>query len=190
MPTARVSLAEVAARLADRGEALAAENDFNAFALTYPYGVFVAVVEVDLATGAVVVRCLAGVNDAGRLVNPALAEAQVVGSAIQGLGQAVTERNEFDDGGQLITGSLMDYLLPSAGDTPPIVLDWLETAAPSNDLGVKGIGESGCIGVPQAIVNAVLDALAPWGVEHIDMPLHPDRVWAAIHRGEVTDPAL
>jgi carbon-monoxide dehydrogenase large subunit len=184
VPTARVSLVDVAARFADRGDALAAEDDFNAFALTFPYGVFVAVVEVDLATGAVTVRDLAGVNDAGRLINPALAEAQVVGSAIQGLGQALTEGIEYDDRGQLITGTLMDYLLPSAGDAPAIALDWLETPAPSNDLGAKGIGESGCIGVPQAIVNAVLDALAPWGVEHIDMPLLPNRVWAVIRQAE------
>lgn len=182
VPTARVTLADVAAQLADRGDALAAEVDFNANALTFPYGVFVAVAEVDIGTGKVTVRRLVGVNDAGTVINPALAEAQVVGSAIQGFGQAISEGIEYDDAGQIVTGSLMDYHVPSATDAPTIDLAWLATPAPSNDLGAKGIGESGCIGVPQAIVNAVLDALSPWGVEDLDMPLHPARVWAAIHR--------
>jgi carbon-monoxide dehydrogenase large subunit len=182
VPRTWITLADVARQLADRGEVLAAEDDFNALALTFPYGVFVAVVEVDVATGRVTVRHLVGVNDAGTLLNPAMADAQVVGSAMQGLGQAISEGIEYDSTGQLVTGSLMDYLVPSAMDTPSIALDWLSTPAPSNVLGAKGIGESGCIGVPQAIVNATLDALAPWGVEEIDMPLQPARVWDAIRR--------
>jgi carbon-monoxide dehydrogenase large subunit len=184
VPTSWVGLAQVAAELADRGASLAAEDDFNPMVLTFPYGVFVAVVEVEAATGRVRVRALVGVNDAGVVLNPALADAQVVGSAVQGLGQALLEGIAYDDMGQLITGSLMDYLLPSATDIPDVTLDWLATPAPSNDLGVKGIGESGCIGVPQAIVNAVLDALEPWGIEDLEMPLLPDRVWAAMRRAE------
>jgi carbon-monoxide dehydrogenase large subunit len=180
VPSARMTLGDVATQLAGHGEVLAAEEDFNPLALTFPYGVFVAVVEVDVASGRVTVRHLVGVNDAGNVLNPALADAQVVGSALQGLGQAMSEGIEYDETGQLVTGSLMDYLIPSAMDMPRIDPGWLSTPAPSNDLGAKGIGESGCIGVPQALVNAVLDALAPWGVEDIDMPLQPARVWEAI----------
>jgi carbon-monoxide dehydrogenase large subunit len=184
VPTTRVTLAEVARELGDRGEALGAEDDFNAMALTFPYGVFIAIVEVDVATGTVRLRDLVGVNDAGSLINPGLADGQVVGSAVQGLGQAMSEEIVYDPSGQLVTATFMDYLLPSAGDVPAIRLDWLSTPSPTNVLGVKGIGESGCIGVPQAIVNATLDALAPWGIEDLDMPLLPDRVWAAIRRAE------
>jgi aerobic carbon-monoxide dehydrogenase large subunit len=189
VPTSGVTLAEVAAEVAASGDALTAEVDFNAKALTFPYGVFVAVVEVEMETGGVTVRQLVGVNDAGTLLNPALADAQVVGSAIQGLGQAVMEGIVYDDAGQVVTGSLLDYALPSATDVPPIALGWLTTPAPSNDLGAKGIGESGCIGVPQAIVNAVLDALSPWGVEDLDMPLQPARVWSAIQRAGLHEDA-
>jgi carbon-monoxide dehydrogenase large subunit len=182
VPSSRLSLADVAGQLAGSGETLAADCDFAPGAFTYPYGAFVAVVEVDIATGTVRVRDLVTVNDCGNVLNPVLAGAQVVGSAIQGLGQARLEGIEYSDTGQLLTSTLMDYLLPTATDTPNVHVDWLVTPAPSNPLGAKGIGESGCIGVPQAIVNATLDALAPFGVEHLEMPLQPSTVWAAITR--------
>ena len=176
--------------MADVGVALAAEEDFNAMALTFPYGAFVAVVEIDVRTGVVRLRDLVGVNDAGVIVNPGLADAQVVGSTVQGLGQAMSEEIAYDSNGQLVTGTLMDYLLPSAVDVPAIRLAWTTTPAPSNVLGVKGIGESGCIGVPQAIVNAALDGLAPWGIEDLEMPILPDRVWTAIRRAEAAGRSL
>ena len=180
VPGISVSLGQLSAQLADRGQSLAAEIDFVPGALTFPYGVFVAVVEVSLGTGAVAVRHIAAVNDCGRIVNPRLASDQVVGSIVQGLGQALLEELIYDDQGQLLTSTFMDYLLPSAMETPRISLGWIEIPAPSNPLGAKGIAELGCIGVPQAVVNATLDALSPLGVRDLELPLRPDRVWRAI----------
>jgi len=182
VPKVRVPLADLAADLEARGGSLAAEEDFLPRVLSFPYGVFVAVVGVDPSTGAVKVRRIAAVNDCGRRINPRLTEDQVVGAILQGLGQAMLEEVVYDEAGQLLTSTFMDYLLPTAVELPEIRLGWLETPTPSNPLGAKGIGESGCIGVPQAIVNGALDALAPWGVADLQMPLLPDRVWSAIHR--------
>jgi carbon-monoxide dehydrogenase large subunit len=180
VPSIRVPLHEIAAGLVAAGRQLAAEEYYIPGAVTFPYGVFVAVVEVERATGTVTVRHIAAVNDCGRLMDPRLAEDQVVGSIAQGIGQALREEIIYDESGQLLTSTLADYLLPGATDVPRISLGWLQTPAASNPLGAKGIGESGCVGVPQAIVNATIDALAPLGVTDLDMPLTPDRVWLAL----------
>lgn len=184
VPAVRVSLAQIAARLAERGQSLAAEEYFVPGAMTYPYGVFVAVVEVERSTGRVYVQHVAAVNDCGILVNPELASDQVLGSIMQGIGQALYEEIVYDDAGQQLSSTFMDYLIPTAAESTQISLGWIETPAPSNPLGVKGIAESGCIGVPQAIVNGVLDALAPWGVTDLQMPLQAHRVWEAIRQAE------
>ena len=120
------------------------------------------------------------VDDCGRVLNHYLAEAQIHGALAQGIGQALYEEVIYDQDGQLLTGTLLDYPLPIAKQLPDFVTDLVETPSPLNPLGVKGVGEAGCIGAPPAFVNAVLDALAPLGVKSIDMPLKPEKVWALI----------
>ena len=158
---------------------LAAEADFAGDG-SYPFGAHCAVVEVDLETGdARLVRFFA-VDDCGRIINPLLAEGQVHGGIAQGIGQALLEEVVFDDEGNPLTASMLDYLIPSIGEIPDVVTATTETASPNNPLGAKGIGESGTIGSTPAVQNAVIDALSHLGILHIDMPLTPERVWAAI----------
>ncbi|MEO1794891.1 MAG: molybdopterin cofactor-binding domain-containing protein, partial [Pseudomonadota bacterium] len=151
--------------------------------ITVPNGVHAAEVEVDPDTGEVRVVGFWAVDDFGRVLNPLLADGQVMGGIAQGLGQALFEEIVYDpDSGQLLTGSFMDYCLPRADDLPALNVFYYEDAPTEhNPLGVKGAGEAGCCGAPPAIVNAVLNALAPHGVRHIDMPLTPEKVWRAIH---------
>ena len=149
--------------------------------ITFPSGTHVAEVEIDRETGAVTLLRYFAVDDYGRVINPLLTAGQVQGGVAQGIGQAMLEHTVYDPGsGQLLTGSLLDYALPRAGDLPAldIVLDGLPTAA--NPLGVKGSGQAGAIAAPQTVICAILDALAPLGIEHIDMPATPERVWRAI----------
>jgi carbon-monoxide dehydrogenase large subunit len=149
--------------------------------ITFPNGCHIAEVEVDPDTGAVRLERYLAVDDFGTLINPMLTVGQVQGGVAQGIGQALLEHTVYDRGsGQLLSGSLMDYALPRASDLPEIQvkLDGVPTKA--NPLGVKGVGQSGAIAAPQVIVLAVLDALAPLGVTHVDMPLTPERVWQAI----------
>ncbi|TMC69547.1 MAG: xanthine dehydrogenase family protein molybdopterin-binding subunit [Chloroflexi bacterium] len=158
---------------------LAAEADFAGDG-SYPFGAHCAVVEVDLETGdARLVRFFA-VDDCGRIINPLLAEGQVHGGIAQGIGQAMLEEVVFDDQGTPRSGTLVDYQIPSIGEVPEVVTATTETLSPNNPLGAKGIGESGTIGSTPAIQNAVVDALSHLGVRHIDMPLTPQRVWAAL----------
>jgi aerobic carbon-monoxide dehydrogenase large subunit len=146
-----------------------------------PSGVHMAYVEVDPETGSVEILDYVAVDDAGTILNPLLATGQIQGGVVQGIGQALYEEAHYDpDSGQLLSGSLLDYAIPRADLLPAIRSQFQETASPVNPLGVKGIGESGAIGAPPTIVHAVLDALAPFGVTHLDMPLTPQKVWAAI----------
>jgi aerobic carbon-monoxide dehydrogenase large subunit len=124
------------------------------------------------------------VDDFGVLINPMIVEGQVHGGIAQGVGQALWEGAVYDDGGQLLSGSMMDYALPRASWFPPLELDETVTPSPVNQLGVKGVGEAGTIASTPAVVNAVIDALSPLGIRHIDMPLTPQRVWRAMQ--EVT----
>lgn len=162
---------------------LRAEEMFVPGAQTFPYGVHAAVVEVSLETGEVSIRRIVAVDDCGVVMNHALVHGQLEGSLIQGVGQARFEAIRYDESGQLQTTSFMDYLIPTAGDVPPIESARLENPAPSNPLGAKGAGEAGCIGLPPAILNATLDALQPYGVTDLQMPLTQDRVWSALRRG-------
>jgi aerobic carbon-monoxide dehydrogenase large subunit len=182
VPGSELTWAEVAAEAARTGVELAADEWYVPGAQTFPYGVHVAVVEVSLDTGEVGIRQMVTVDDCGRVINPMLVEGQMHGSLMQGIGQAMYEEIDYSPDGQLLTASLMDYELPRAADAPPIRSGRLVHPAPSNSLGAKGTGEAGCIGAPPAIVNAALDALAPYGVTHLDMPLRPARVWEAIRR--------
>jgi carbon-monoxide dehydrogenase large subunit len=140
----------------------------------------VAVVEVDRDTGRVRLRRYVSVDDAGFLINPLLVQGQVHGGLAQGIGQALWEDAVYDAGGQLLTASLLDYALPKADDLVAFETDHTRTDSPRTDLGVKGIGELATIGATPAIANAVLDALAPPGIPHLDLPLTPQRIWAAL----------
>jgi carbon-monoxide dehydrogenase large subunit len=154
-------------------------NECDVF--TFPSGVHAAEVEIDPETGRVTLQRYLAVDDYGRVINPLLTTGQVQGGVAQGIGQAMLEHTVYDpDSAQLLSGSLLDYALPRADDLPDldITLDGLPTAA--NPLGVKGAGQAGCIAAPQTIICAVLDALAPLGIDHIDMPATPERVWRAI----------
>ena len=147
---------------------------------TFPAGCHVCEVEIDPETGAVEIVDWVIVDDFGRLVNPMIVEGQVHGGAAHGAGQALLENALFDDTGQLVTGSFMDYTMPRADDVPSFRIDFTETLCPHNPLGVKGCGEAGAIAAPPSVINAVIDALAPLGVSHVEMPATPERVWQAI----------
>ena len=179
-PGTETSLIEVAEEAQSRGVELSAEEMFNPNALTYPYGAYVAVVEVELETGFVNLLQLVAVDDCGNVINPMVVEGQVHGSVMQGIGSALLEEVVYDGDGQPLTTSLMDYLIPSATQPMPLVSKRITHPAPSNPLGAKGTGEAGCIGVPPAVLNAVLDALRPLGVTSLSFPLTPTRVWQAI----------
>lgn len=156
-----------------------AYNDSDA--ITFPNGCHAAEVEVDPETGSVTLERYIGFDDYGRLINPMLTLGQVQGGLAQGIGQALIEHTVYDDhSGQLLSGSFMDYAVPRAGDLPPLDITLAEQPTAVNPLGVKGAGQAGCIAAPQTIVNAILDALSSLGVEHIDMPATPERVWRAI----------
>ena len=156
---------------------LAAESTFEPSNFTFPFGTHICVVEIDPQTGAVAIKQYIAVDDCGKVINPLLVDGQVQGGIVQGLGQALYEEVVYDENGQLITGSLMDYAVPRAADLPRLRLAHTETPTPVNPLGIKGIGEAGTIGSTPAVVSAVIDALAPFGVEHIDMPLTPQKIW-------------
>jgi carbon-monoxide dehydrogenase large subunit len=156
---------------------LSAEATFEPSNFTFPFGTHICVVEVDTQTGCVEVKKYIAVDDCGKVINPLLVDGQVQGGIVQGLGQALYEEVVYDENGQLLTGSLMDYALPRAADLPRLTLARTETPTPVNPLGIKGIGEAGTIGSTPAVVSAVVDALAPFGVTHIDMPLTPQKIW-------------
>jgi carbon-monoxide dehydrogenase large subunit len=146
-----------------------------------PSGVHMAYVDVDPDTGMVEILDYVAVDDAGVIINPLLAAGQIHGGVVQGIGQALYEEVCYDhESGQLLTGSLLDYAVPHADSLPNIRSQFQQTPSPTNPLGVKGIGESGSIGAPPTIVHAVLDALVPFGVTHLDMPLTPQKIWTAI----------
>jgi aerobic carbon-monoxide dehydrogenase large subunit len=161
-------------------EGLSAWREFSPSAPTFSSGAHVAIVEVETETGEVRVLNYVAVDDCGRVLNSYLTEAQIHGGLAQGIGQALYEEAAYDQNGQPLTGTLMDYTLPNAEQVPDFVVDAIETPSPINPLGAKGAGEAGCIGGPPTIANAVLDALAPFGIESIDMPLRPEKVWALV----------
>jgi carbon-monoxide dehydrogenase large subunit len=149
-------------------------------ALTNPYGAYICVVDVDPGTAAVTVRRFIAVDDCGTRINPMIVEGQVHGGLADGIGMALMQMIAFDELGNCLGGSLMDYLLPTALEVPDFETGATVTPSPHHPLGAKGIGESATVGSPPAIVNAVVDALAPLGVRHVDMPLTPSRVWEAM----------
>jgi carbon-monoxide dehydrogenase large subunit len=182
-----IALAAYTAKTLPKGETpgLEATQFFEPTNFTFPFGTHVAVVEVDAETGEIAWRRYIAVDDCGRVINPLLVDGQVHGGIAQGLGQALWEEVVYDENGQLLTGSLMDYAVPKATFFPRFETERTETPTTVNPMGVKGVGEAGTIGSTPAIVNAVVDALAPHGVRHIDMPLRPEKLWRILHgRGE------
>jgi carbon-monoxide dehydrogenase large subunit len=181
-PAAGKSWGELAAAAASAGTegGLAATADFTAPGATFPFGAHVAVVEVDTETGMVVVERMVAVDDAGRILNPLLAEGQVHGGLAQGVAQALLEEVHYDTDGNPLTSNLADYAMVTATELPSFETVHMETPTPLNPLGAKGIGESGTVGSTPAVQNAVVDALAHLGVRHVDMPTSPQRVWNVI----------
>jgi carbon-monoxide dehydrogenase large subunit len=150
---------------------------------TFPNGCHVAEVEIDPDTGVVQIVNYTGVNDFGTVVNPMLVAGQIHGGVAQGIGQALMECVTYDESGQPVTGSFMDYAMPRAGDIPSMTLGDHPSPATSNPLGTKGCGEAGCAGSLATIVNAAIDALSDYGVTHLDMPLTPEKIWRAVQEG-------
>ena len=151
---------------------------------TWPFGTHVAIVEVDEETGVVDLVRYVAVDDVGKKVNPMIVDGQLHGGIAQGVGQALWEGAVYDDEGQLLTGSMLDYALPRASWLPSFELDETVTPSPVNPLGVKGVGEAGTIASTAAVANAVVDALSPYGIRHVDMPLTPQKVWAALQQAK------
>jgi carbon-monoxide dehydrogenase large subunit len=183
----RLGVAGTPARALDWSELLTGDDEnFRAeakhpqSAQTYPFGAHVSVVEVDTETGAVHLLRHVAVDDCGRVLNPLLTEGQVHGGLAQGIAQALFEEFSYDADGTPLTTTLADYLMPSAAELPSYETAHTETPTPLNPLGAKGIGESGTIGSTPAVQNAIVDAVAHFGVRHIDMPCTPERVWRAI----------
>ena len=166
---------------------LEASGTFAAEPSNYPNGCHVCEVEVDPETGVVTLARYAAVDDVGKVMNALLCEGQIHGGIAQGVGQALMESIIFDADGQLVTGSFQDYAMPRAGDFPEFLSELAEVPATTNPLGVKGVGEAGATGAPPAVISAILDALRPLGVDHIDMPATPSRIWQAIHQAGVTN---
>ena len=162
---------------------------YDPTSLLHPSGVHAAVVKVDADTGFVTILDYAAVDDIGNVINPKIADGQVHGSVVQGIGQALYEQVSYDERGQLLTGSLVDYAVPKASQVCQIKTVFAVNPTDHNPLGAKGVGEAGCVPGPPVIVSAVCDALAPFGIAHIDMPLTPPRVWSAIQAGKATEGA-
>jgi carbon-monoxide dehydrogenase large subunit len=163
---------------------LEAAGSFASEPPNYPNGCHTCEVEVDPESGAVAVMRYAAVDDVGKIMNHLLCEGQVHGGVAQGIGQALMEEVIYDSSGQLVTGSFQDYCMPRADDFPDLISELTEVPSTTNPLGVKAAGEAGCTGAPPAVIGAILDALKPLGVDHIDMPATPSRVWSAMRQAQ------
>ncbi|MCG5217260.1 xanthine dehydrogenase family protein molybdopterin-binding subunit [Streptosporangium sp. KLBMP 9127] len=163
--------------------ALDADATYDPANFSFPHGTHLCAIEVDTETGASRIRSYVAVDDVGKVVNPLIVEGQVHGGLAQGIAQALFEEAVYDSEGNLLTTTMTDYLLPSAADLPEFVTDRTETPATSNPLGVKGVGEAGTIASTPAVVNAIVDALRPYGVHDVRMPCTPERVWRALNGG-------
>jgi len=159
---------------------LEASSFFEPPNCTFPFGTHIVAVEIDRDTGEVGIRSYTAVDDCGNRINPLLVEGQIQGGIAHSIGQALTEHTVYSEEGQLLTGEFTDYALPRASDIPEYRMGATVTPSPANPMGVKGVGEAGTIGAAPAIANAVIDALTPLGVRHLDMPFTPEKVWRAI----------
>ena len=163
---------------------LEASSHFDPTNFTFPFGTHLAVVEIDTETGGIELVRYIAVDDCGNQINPLIIEGQVHGGIVQGVAQALWEEAVYDDEGNLVSASLMDYLVPSAAEVPSFETATTVTPSPSNPMGVKGIGEAGTIGSAPTVINAIIDALSPYGVTDIEMPATPQRIWNAIKEAE------
>src|SRR5579884_27076 len=163
---------------------LEGQGRFEPTNFTWPFGTHVCVVEIDTETGEITLRKIVAVDDCGKIISPMLVEGQVHGGLAQGIGQALFEGAKWDDSGQPVTGSLMDYAMPLASELCEFQLDHTETPTPVNPLGAKGVGEAGTIGICPAVVNAVVDALSHLGVKDVEMPITSEKIWRILHQGE------
>ena len=186
-PGSAVTFADVAAAAhaavnlpPDVEPGLEATHFFEPSNFTYPFGAHISIVEVDPETGEIDLQRYVAIDDCGNIINPMLVDGQVHGGIAQGLGQAMYEGAVYDENGQLLTGSFMDYAIPKATQVPRFETEHTTTPSPVNPLGVKGVGEAGTIASSPCLVNAVVDALSPFGITDIDMPMTPNRVWQAI----------
>src|ERR687898_432032 len=159
---------------------LSEEFFFDPPNFTFPFGAHICVTEVDTETGFVKIRDYFGVDDCGPIINPTIVDGQLHGGIAQGVAQALYEEAVYDEEGNLTTGTMVDYIIPGAPEVPHYTLERTVTPSSTNPLGVKGVGEAGTIGAPAAVINAVADALSPYGITHIDMPASPWKVWQAI----------
>ncbi|HEV2341877.1 MAG TPA: xanthine dehydrogenase family protein molybdopterin-binding subunit [Candidatus Acidoferrales bacterium] len=162
---------------------LEATTFFEPSNFTFPFGTHVCVVEIDRDTGEVKLTKYLAVDDCGNIINPLLVEGQVVGGIVQSVGQVLFEEAVYDSEGQLLSGELTDYAIPRAADLPWVETSHTVTPTPVNPMGVKGVGEAGTIGATPALVNAVVDALAPLGITHVDLPIKREKIWALMHKG-------
>ena len=187
VPARTMTLEQVAGWAAENGRAsdLAVESEFDPPGSVFPFGAHLAQVEVDPQTGGVSLLRYVAVDDCGNVINPLIVDGQIHGGLAQGIAQALFEEALFDESGQLLTGNLTTYLVPSAADLPMFETDRTVTPTPNNPMGVKGIGEGGTIGSTPAVANAVMDALRPLGIRHLDMPLSPFRIWDAIRQAKL-----
>jgi aerobic carbon-monoxide dehydrogenase large subunit len=167
---------------------LDAESVYDPPNLTYPYGAYICVVDVDPGTGEVKLRRFISVDDCGVRINPMVVEGQIHGGLAEGVGIALMQHVAFDEQGNCLSGSFMDYLVPSSMEVPDWELGETVTPSPHHPIGAKGVGESSNVGSPPAVVNAVVDALEPFGVRHVDMPVTPARVWEAMQKGTTEPP--
>jgi carbon-monoxide dehydrogenase large subunit len=163
---------------------LGATSDETIKQLGFPYGAHVCEVEIDPQTGHIEIVRYTCVDDVGRAINPMVVDGQTHGGAVQGIGQAVCELCCYDADGQLLSASFMDYAMPRADTMPSFTTDISQVLTPTNRLGVRGAGEGGTTGALGAVVNSVVDALAEFGVTHIEMPVTPERIWRAIHESK------
>jgi carbon-monoxide dehydrogenase large subunit len=193
-PSRSVTIQDIAMKAHGAGDlpdgvegGLEAQSVYNPPNLTYPHGAYICVVDVDPGTAAVKVRRFIAVDDCGTRINPMIIEGQVHGGLTDGVGMALMEMISFDEDGNCLGASLMDYLIPTALEVPDWETGFTVTPSPHHPIGAKGVGESATVGSPPAIVNAVVDALKPFGVRHADMPLTPSRVWDAM-QGRATPP--
>src|SRR6185436_2080560 len=188
VPQKRVAWKDVATAAYAGGQALPPGDTPGLEATTYfqpdgevwSSGAVVCGLSIETDTGALRLETLVWVDDAGTIINPLLAEGQLHGALAQGLGQVLMEEIVYDRDGQLLTGTLMDYAIPRADEVPHVQIVKTCTPSPLNPLGAKGVGEAGCIGIPPAVVNAAVDALSPFGVTQLEMPLTPARLWDAM----------
>jgi len=164
-------------------QGLEAVTYFDPPNLTWPFGCHICVVEVDAETGAVDIQRYVAVDDCGNVINPMIVDGQIHGGIAQGIAQALFEEVQYDDSsGQMLTGTFLDCLVPTIAEMPRFELDRTVTPSPTNELGVKGVGEAGTIAASAAVINAVCDALSPFGIRHVEMPARPDRIWSLVQQ--------